>query len=156
EQILRYKRLTDLFPSLRVVYIERNDKVLQAISLYRAAVTNRFHKRTDGRWLKSNLRDHVVDEDVRFDEERIANFLGAIEKQCESWEAFFASNEIAPYRLIYEDFEHSPQDVLNGIYGYICNEAYDEEVELGYQKLQDDLSSDWATRIKSRAGPAGA
>ncbi len=149
ERVLRHRTLASLFPNLRIVYLERSDKILQAVSLYKAAASNRFHKRKDGSWLESDLRDQVSEEAVNFDEEKIRGYLNAIEGQCEAWEAFFAQNKIAPYRVSYERFNHNPQVTLKGIYKFICNEAYVGQVELGYVKLQDEESSDWAARIRS-------
>ena len=38
-----------LFPHLKVVYIERQDKILQAVSAYKAIITNHWHQQCDFR-----------------------------------------------------------------------------------------------------------
>jgi LPS sulfotransferase NodH len=100
--------LSRLFPGLRYIYLVRQDKTRQALSLLRGLRTHRWMTIStvpeDGDWEPAMERLHAV-----------RTVLIEQEKQ---WEAFFAQAGTEPYRVSYEDFsrdDHSYRTVIAGV-----------------------------------------
>jgi LPS sulfotransferase NodH len=87
--------LRTVFPDLRFINIVRSDKVAQAVSYWRAAVTDQWHQ--------------VVDREVvlacpEYDFAAISEALLAVVTEDWLWQSHFASSGIPCHRIVYEDY----------------------------------------------------
>lgn len=77
----------------RYVFLTRNDKVAQALSLYRARETGIWHEKTDYPPL---------------DLEKVLSGFHLLQQERTAWERFFESKDIIPLRITYEEFCECP------------------------------------------------
>lgn len=134
----------DLFPRLRVVYLDRRNIAAQAVSLYRAMTENVWHRRTAQ---PSQAREPPGD----FDLERAMSLLDRLEADKRAWEKWFAAAKIAPVRLTYESFETDISVALrrlNDAFGLAL--ASDIGTDSGFVRLADATSADWTLRVQKR------
>ena len=91
--------LLALSPRHRWVYLQRRDKIGQAISLWRASKS--------GIWTSSTPRSGEADE-LEYDFFRLLSLLQAILTEEYLWEGFFQKEGIEPVRVLYEDLLREP------------------------------------------------
>lgn len=89
--------LAQSFPDATWIHITRNDKFRQAISLWRAKASDRWH-----------VRDGSDEPDIAYDFEGIDRASRAICLQDRLWDGFFGIAAIAPIRLVYEQVVADP------------------------------------------------
>lgn len=88
----------------RVVYLERRNKLAQAVSLFKA--------RSSGKWSSAKGKT----EDTEFSSSGIAfAYLGAL-SQNQSWKCYFKANSISPIHIYYEDFLQNPRAAIKKIF----------------------------------------
>ena len=98
--VSRYLHLKKISPSsIKWIWLRRKNRILQAISRYRAMHSQKWHFLTDG----EDSTHTIPDMDIPF------HRVFELATQCllgdSAWEDFFRDNEIEPYMLFYEDFE---------------------------------------------------
>ena len=86
--------LAAAFPGLRYVFVSRNDKVRQAVSLWRALQTGAWRSEHDG----ANPDARVV---YSFD--AIDHLLDQLRRSEDAWRGFFFRTGQRPLTLLYED-----------------------------------------------------
>lgn len=113
----RWRQLEDdellqaAFPNLRYVWLRREDKLRQAISWWRAAVSGQF----------SSLEASGVERAPQppFDFAYVDNlFKLAIEHEA-GWRAWFAAHNIRPIEVVYEDLVGRYDIVVNDVLKYL-------------------------------------
>jgi LPS sulfotransferase NodH len=129
-----------IFPGLRIVYIERHDKLAQAISMYRAMISNRWHVIT------KNIDD--IQNNLVFDKEKIIKLKANFEKEAVDWDRQFVNWGIDPFRISYEEFAENPDQVMRNIYEWFFGEKYTGVVKVNYVKLSGSQSLDWYNKLK--------
>ena len=98
----------------KYIYIERRDKIAQAISMVIAQQSNSwisFQKPTC---------------EVSYDFEAINKAMSALVAQETEWEKFFNDSRISPLRIIYEDLQQEPHENMQKIrdfFGLTTNNA---------------------------------
>ncbi len=134
-----------IFPNLRVVYLERRDIIAQAVSLYRAAESGRWHvARRDSAALAP---DGMADTDL--DLSRLSWWLGKIEEERRGWRRFFATDAIAPLLLYYEDFSTDISRAVAAIAEYLQLPLKTEiGPDVGFHRLADGVSAAWVARAR--------
>lgn len=90
-----YRRLDDILPAHRWVWLLRRDKILQAISLCRAE--------TSGGWSATEPGKQVAG-DFEYDFFHILSRLMIIHAGECAWKVYFEEYGIEPFILVYEDF----------------------------------------------------
>lgn len=141
EYVIKKYNIKTLFPSLKVVYIERKDKVMQAVSVYKAVITNHWHQTGE---IYGKQEAKVRGPDIN----KIIAYKNRFEKECDEWMEFFASYAIQPYKLFYEDFDDDNDLVIRALYRYITGYSYDRDIKFGYSKMRDEVSEEWAKKVK--------
>ena len=131
-----------LLPGLSVVYIERKDKVLQAVSVYKAILSNQWHKKSSDEF----TTDISVDQPI--DLKKISKFVGNFENESKKWRKFFSEQGIEPIQVWYEDFDQAPERTLQAVYSKLVGTECTERVELSHKKLRDEVSLCWAERVR--------
>ncbi len=84
------------FPAPVVVRLHRRDLVAQAVSLYRARASNRYHAYV------------VAERDIEFDGEAIRQALIELARARARWEVYVARNALDPLMIAYEDLAADP------------------------------------------------
>lgn len=142
-QVLRKYDIYALFPNLQIVYIERQDKIMQAVSLYKATVTQQWHQ-LDHEHLQ------LVQQNFSPDINKIIFLKNQLEQDCAKWQAHFKLIKAQPYCVSYEDFDQNPERVLKDVYLYLENQPYHGDITLNYKKLRDQVSEDWGERTRNQ------
>ena len=92
EAIRKFPKLLDLLAPVTYIYIQRQDKVAQAVSMAKAAQT--------GAWV---ARADANTENLNYDRDLIAKCLSFLERQDLDWRQWFETNHIEPFVVTYEN-----------------------------------------------------
>ena len=99
--VKRYLYLKNISPSsIKWIWLRRKNRILQAISYYRAMETGRWHYSRDDKDPTNTIPDMDVPD------HRVFELATKLSLGDNAWEDFFRANEIEPYMLFYEDFEN--------------------------------------------------
>lgn len=99
--------LSKLFPNARFIYLDRVDIEAQALSLFVAEQTNRWHLASDAR------SDEI--ETIKYDRYRIDSLLRDLQSSKLAWMEFFGRNKLIPLVLYYEAIRDCAQHALLAI-----------------------------------------
>ncbi len=136
--------LLPLFPKLRFIYIERGDRVAQAVSYAKAQQTGQYRAWTAPR--RAPVYDY---EQVRFR-------LGIVEQDIKGWTALFERNRLNPIKVTYESLTENPRAVTDKIlrsFGL----ARDPARELALPPIErqaDAVNQEWIERFRRESGAA--
>lgn len=126
------------FPGLRYVYIERRDRVAQAVSHARAVQT--------AQWTSLHA---AIDRPV-YDRERIEKSLRRIEHEVRQWNRAFLRLKVEPMRVTYESLSADPNAVVEAVmrrFGIDPDPA--QALRLPpTQKQSDALNAEWIERFR--------
>jgi len=140
------ERLRAAFGPTSFIYLMREDKVEQAISLVKAQQTGLWHRAPDGTELErlAPPQEPTYDGDAlraQFDE------LTAYERDWESW---FETENIEPLRLTYEGLSEAPKETLGKVLEHLGLDARAANgVTPDVAKLADGTNRDWAARFRA-------
>ncbi len=130
-----------LFPELRVIYLNRKDEIAQAVSLYRALISQHWHRKTGA--------PAPAADALPFDLDHICRILENLQDEKRQWEAFFSRNHLQPARLNYEDFSSDIKTALQFVTAQTGLPLHmDMTADTGFEKLADRLSEDWVNRVR--------
>lgn len=132
-----------IFPNLRVIYLDRKDVIAQAVSLYRAAESGTWHVR------RGQKRAAPAGELDGMNLSHISDWLEKIEAEKRGWKRFFAAEGVTPLRLFYEDFAADVATAIAAISAFL-NVPLNREIgpDVGFQKLADAVSEAWVERAR--------
>lgn len=135
--------IDDIFPNVKWVYIQRKDKAAQAVSLWRAAYSGRWHSPDSAQKRKKpryNFRDVYV-------------LYASILVEEKNWERYFKERAIDPFAFYYEDLLENPRkiimqtaDFIQAPYHLLVSEA-DVKLETQLEKLADTYSQEITARF---------
>ena len=91
------------------VYIDRDDKVAQGISMFLAKNTGNWHVRSDDS--SGSLAEAQVVYDFRAIDEEVAR----CEREAAFWEDYFKENQVTPIRVRYEEFAEDPETAVKHV-----------------------------------------
>jgi len=122
----------------KYVYLTRQDRLRQAISLVRAVQTSQ--------WRSMDATACVA----RYDAHAIAREVQVLEQDEATWEEFFDRNGVTPYRLTYEAFTGRPQGAIAALLSYL---GHDKPVEIAlthtqHRRQADDVTEEWLHRYQ--------
>lgn len=135
---------TQALPNLSYVYLERRDRLAQAISWARALQTSQYRSTQPRR------------AEPAYDAELIRLRLYDLDREYAQWPAFFAQRGITPLALAYEDFAGDPQravDAVAQILGVAPRSIARELIDLAIQR--DALNEQWRARFVREEKYAG-
>lgn len=130
-------RLESFFPtSLKYIFIQRGDKIRQAVSLARAEQTNQW------------MSGQAIQREPQYNYFQIQSCLREIKLQEKGWETYFMERGIKPYRVNYEELAANPEPVILGALAYleIKRPAGFQVPTPRIQKQGDSLSEEWIAR----------
>jgi len=127
---------------LRFVHLRRRDIVAQAVSWARSVQTHYWHP-----------GEAVLPggQDPHYDEELIGRLVATIERAEADWTAWFASHNIAPCEVTYEELAADPPRTAQRVLDYLgLNVPLERQLVVGHRRQADQLNADWITRFHSR------
>jgi trehalose 2-sulfotransferase len=133
--------LTRTFPNLRYVQITRQDKIRQAVSLWKAVQTQVW-RRDEGQ------HDTATREPV-FSFRAINYLVRLLTAHDASWDAYFLGLGLEPLKITYEELAEAPVAAVERVLTYL-ELSMPETVSLDAPRLQiqaDDLSEEWVRRV---------
>jgi len=99
----------DLLPDPEFVYLERRDRVREAVSAMVAVQTGLW------RSIPGVGRQQAVGA-AEYDYDEILRLIALADYSHEHWRAFFAANGVEPYRVTYEELVDDFERVVNGLF----------------------------------------
>jgi LPS sulfotransferase NodH len=126
---------TRLLPRLVFIYLQRRDRLGQALSWARALQTNQY------RSTQPKQKDPV------YDKELIHGRLEALAWQDLQWQQFFNNRCIVPFRIVYEDFIGKPEEVIHRVATLFGIEAKTNEKLVNLEMQRDTETEEWRARF---------
>ena len=128
---------TQALPNLSYVYLERRDRLGQALSWARAIQTSQYRS------------THPIMGEPRYDVVLIRELRDAIEQEYAQWAALFASRGIEPLRIAYEDLVADPQGIVDRVAQLVAVQPAPQIVHARIDlTVQRDRTSDaWRERF---------
>jgi LPS sulfotransferase NodH len=133
--------LERVFPDLRYVRITREDKVRQAVSLWRAVQTQAW-RQTAG----EDARGRV---EPTFSFRAINYLVRLLTAHDASWDAYFLGLGRQPLKVTYEELAAAPGDTVAGVLEYLgLDPRATRALEPPRLRVQaDERSEDWVRRV---------
>jgi len=129
--------LAERFPDPRYVHVTREDKVAQAVSLWRAVQTREWRA------------GDVVDRDQAvYHGGAIAHLTAQLTEHDDAWRAWFAEQGIEPLTVRYEDLAGDPPGVAADVLDRV-GLGPAEIPEPPLRRQGDDRSARWVERARS-------
>ena len=126
-----------MLSGFKFIYLERRDRIAQAISWTIADQTRSFTSQQEDK--KEPVYNYY----------KIKSFMHTIAKEYSSWEMYFSLHNIKPLRIYYEDIIENPAQTINEIANYLGVELDpSKEVTSVLKKQRNSLNSDWYERFK--------
>lgn len=130
----------DIFQNPGYLYLTRDNKLDQAISLVKAEEQSFW-----------NTVSHAAPErEIDYDYDKIQKALHFILEQEHGWQAFFAATGIEPYRFTYEAFLADPLTICRDIGRHLGVPLDIERVDLSKEPLRQQrsaTSAQWRERF---------
>ena len=122
------------------IYINRRDKVAQAISMAKAMQTNA--------WISF---DPQTGKNTRYDPNFIEQCMKEIEQQRLGWWRWFEANGVTPFVVTYEDVLADKDGVVRSIIELLgVQNDIPEKIDLpDVEKQADETNAEWASRFAS-------
>lgn len=126
----------------KCVYLTRQHRLRQAISLVRAVQTSQWRSMDSATC------------DAQYDAHAISREVQTLEQDEATWEEFFDRNGMTPYRLTYEGFMGCPQRTVGALLSYL---GHDDPGGIALSQTQhrrqaDDVTEDWLHRYQRDGG----
>ncbi|NRA98334.1 MAG: sulfotransferase [Rhodobacteraceae bacterium] len=139
-------RIAAAFGKTLFVYLERDDTLMQAISLVKAEQTGLWHRAPDG----TEIERLAPDRPPEFDANRIAAKIDYLTAAKSSWANWFDAERINPLRLSYAELsEDSPATVARMLSALGLDPSAAGNLGTPVAKLADDISLEWAERYRA-------
>jgi LPS sulfotransferase NodH len=132
------------FPNLSLwVFVTRQDKVAQAVSLWKA-IQNWTWKRDDG-------DGALIRHDLTYNYAAIEHLVLQLHQHDREWGEFFASSGIMPHVVVYEqlaqNYEQTAIDIVRAL--GIPNADHTKFAERKMARQADTLSQEWIERFRT-------
>jgi LPS sulfotransferase NodH/2-polyprenyl-3-methyl-5-hydroxy-6-metoxy-1,4-benzoquinol methylase len=143
----KYPALLEALAPVTYIYIDRRDKVAQAVSMAKALQTDQWSSQWRGR----------PDPVLRYDRGLIEKSLKEVELQDARWLQWFETHDIAPFRVTYEDLIADPAGIVRGIVELlgVRNDEPDVVRVPTVEKQSDDTNQEWIERFARETLAAG-
>jgi len=141
EEVLRgFPKVLDMLSPVTYIYIERQDKLAQAVSMARSLQT--------GVWAAGRNRQRPP---MTYDRNLISRCLDTLETQRLGWLRWFQTNRIDPTIVTYEKLIADPASVVSGIIDLlgVSNDDPHEVQQRAVQRQSDGTNKEWAARFRN-------
>lgn len=142
-QMMSYQELVAYyFPNPTYVFVTREDKLRQAVSL---AISDQ-----SGVWHKFKGARRYRESTLVFDYELIRFCWSYIDKLETHWRRFFRQYDIKPYTVVYEDFVSHYEETLREVFAHLQLPAPARIRRKGttLKKLGGSVNADWVRRFQ--------
>ena len=138
----RYKGLPERLAPISYIYIDRRDKLAQAVSMAKA------HQSESWTSLAKPNR-----EALRYSKQEIARCFEEANRQGRSWRRWFRDHGIAPALIDYEDLVADPTTVVRNVVEMlgVGGDTPDKVLVPKIEKQSDDMNADWIDRYRREA-----
>jgi LPS sulfotransferase NodH len=141
-----YPALLEALSPVTYIYINRSDKVAQAVSMAKALQTD---------WWSSRM-ESGPSPPLRYDGELIAKCMQELEQQDQNWRHWFERHNVTPFPVTYNDLTANAAGVVRGVVELLgVQDDEPEEVDVPPAKKQgDETNQEWIERFEreTRAG----
>jgi LPS sulfotransferase NodH len=130
---------------LRCIWARREDKLRQAISMWKAKQTNIYNS------IQTSANERPApDHQPEFNFEEIAKILTRFEKEERAWEDFFETNGFAHRAVTYETFVGRYQDETRALVEFLGIDVPEDfaVAPTTYTRLADSTNDDWYCRYQ--------
>lgn len=137
--------LLAFFPGLRYIYIERTDRLSQAVSYARAKQTRQ--------WVSGTRIRRTPDYDPKL----IQVCLTRIQEEHEKWNTLFRRHGVQPIRVKCESLVENPQTIVDDIlrqFGLVRDPSQHVDVP-PTERQSDPINQDWIERFRREGGDRG-
>ena len=142
-----YPPLLEVISPTKFVYINRRDKIAQAVSLARSLQTNA--------WFAFDKQDTMP---LFYSKEFIEDCLREVHRQVDAWWLWFEENKVEPLVVDYEDLVADRAAVVQNVIRFMEVEG-DEPDPVSLKrypmKQSDERNYDWAARFRAAIGQTG-
>ena len=132
--------LADVAP-VHWVWLERRDKVAQAVSRHRAEASGNWHL---------GIEEAAVPGVPVYDFEAIEAYRAAAEADAAEWRDWFGTRGLVPLRVYYEDLAADPVGEAGRVLAALGLPV--AAMAVGTVRMAGEESADWATRFRREAG----
>lgn len=134
-----------LFPNLKFLYLNRLDTEAQAVSLFKAIISSKWHD-TPSLAAPAKMSDEELQ--AKFDLKRICQLILSLEQEKRQWENFFFANDLQPARINYESFKDGLGKAIQQILHHNGYPPLDTSiVKSDYKKLSDAINDAWVAAV---------
>ena len=136
--------LTDLFPDIKYIYLQRENKIRQAVSRSKAIQSGVWAIRSE-----SELKDEKT-PNLKYNFHQIFHIYQSIQRDEKAWENYFKKHRISPLRISYEDFFYDPSMVVAKIQTNVLGKSDAKYVvpTLAHQIQSDSTNESWANAFE--------
>lgn len=124
------------------LYIDRRDKIEQAVSLAKAIQTNA--------WISLTTATRIP---LFYSFDFIRACHEELQAQAKGWHRWFEAHEVTPFVVTYEDIVASPQACLRGVAAHF-DIPFEEAAKIGVavpKKQADAVNDEWVDRFRRSA-----
>ena len=112
--------LSAVFPNLQYILVTRNDKVRQAVSLWKAIQTKTWRiDRHEKAHTNSNEHPAQQEQELVFNFAAIDHLVQRLTEHDAAWRLYFACTGIQPFTVVYEELVHTYQETAIAILRYL-------------------------------------
>jgi trehalose 2-sulfotransferase len=135
-----YPELLEVLAPTTYIYISRQDRIAQAVSMAKALQTDAWTSR-----MEEGPKPVMV-----YDREMIAHCLVDIEQQDVTWRRWFETHNVAPFQVTYDDLTANAAGVVRSIVEYLGveNDERDEVDVPPAKKQADETNQEWIERFE--------
>lgn len=129
------------FPGLRYIQITRQDKVRQAVSLWKAVQTQAWRQEADG--------ERQMTAEPQFSFRAINYLVRLLTAHDASWDAYFLGLGYEPLKVTYEELAEAPEPVVRRVLEHLGIPA-PGDLSLAAPRLSiqaDEVSEQWIRRV---------
>lgn len=142
-------QLREVFPDLRYVWLTRADRILQAISHYRAVRTQKWWRIDGPIDLSACIPPVALNEsgDTNFNFEVIHRLLQQNILNDHHWQTYFASNGINPHKVLYEELDDQLTATVRRVLHSLSLDVPDFDTLVSAPRLRrqrDTKTREWA------------
>ena len=130
----------DVLAPLTYIHTTRRNKLAQAVSMAKAYQTSAWTSQ-----MKASTSS------AQYSRELIEMCLKDVDQQERDWEQWFASNNVTPFRLVYEDLAADPAAMVRSIIELLGVQGDEPEaVEVpAVEKQSDGTNNEWIARFEA-------
>jgi trehalose 2-sulfotransferase len=143
-----YPELLQVLAPTTYIYIDRDDKIAQAVSMAKALQTGAWTSR-----MEEGPKPALV-----YDRQTIEHCLADIERQDLNWRRWFEAHGVTPYHVSYTDLTANPTRVVRSIVKFLGveNDEPDEVNVPAAKKQADETNLEWIERFQRETAASRA